>query len=210
MHFRWLRGTPPACPSLPACHVAGLRATLLATSRRRRRRAPQVRTHLRNMIVIPEMIGSVIGVYNGKTFNQVRPGGQDGRYTMAVRWQYAGSTMRFGRWPGCWRYKGLGAGPENPGQQPGSAWHACFGGISPGERRFQLGARCGCRMSWRGGEEQRRGSKANAVHSRQRGGLRGGRRTHGGSSGRALAASSASGAASVQQELWTGGGDSAA
>lgn len=31
-----------------------------------------VRTHLRNMIVIPEMIGSVVGVYNGKTFNQVR------------------------------------------------------------------------------------------------------------------------------------------
>lgn len=30
-----------------------------------------VRTHLRNMIVIPEMIGSVVGVYNGKTFNQV-------------------------------------------------------------------------------------------------------------------------------------------
>jgi ribosomal protein S19 len=31
-----------------------------------------VRTHLRNMIIIPEMIGSVVGVYNGKTFNQVR------------------------------------------------------------------------------------------------------------------------------------------
>jgi len=30
-----------------------------------------VRTHLRNMIIVPEMIGSVIGVYNGKTFNQV-------------------------------------------------------------------------------------------------------------------------------------------
>ncbi|CAG9463662.1 unnamed protein product [Pedinophyceae sp. YPF-701] len=30
-----------------------------------------VRTHLRNMIVLPEMIGSVIGIYNGKTFNQV-------------------------------------------------------------------------------------------------------------------------------------------
>ncbi|KAG2436006.1 hypothetical protein CHLRE_08g360900v5 [Chlamydomonas reinhardtii] len=30
-----------------------------------------VRTHLRNMIVVPEMIGSVVGVYNGKTFNQV-------------------------------------------------------------------------------------------------------------------------------------------
>lgn len=25
-----------------------------------------VKTHLRNMIVVPEMIGSVIGIYNGK------------------------------------------------------------------------------------------------------------------------------------------------
>ena len=30
-----------------------------------------VRTHLRNMIIVPEMVGSIIGVYNGKTFNQV-------------------------------------------------------------------------------------------------------------------------------------------
>lgn len=30
-----------------------------------------VRTHLRNMIIVPEMIGSIVGVYNGKTFNQV-------------------------------------------------------------------------------------------------------------------------------------------
>ncbi|TVY44608.1 40S ribosomal protein S15 [Lachnellula subtilissima] len=30
-----------------------------------------VKTHLRNMIVVPEMIGSVIGVYSGKEFNQV-------------------------------------------------------------------------------------------------------------------------------------------
>jgi small subunit ribosomal protein S15e len=30
-----------------------------------------VKTHLRDMIIVPEMIGSVIGVYNGKTFNQV-------------------------------------------------------------------------------------------------------------------------------------------
>ncbi len=35
-----------------------------------------VRTHLRNMIIVPEMIGSVIGVYNGKTFNQVGPASQ--------------------------------------------------------------------------------------------------------------------------------------
>eukprot|EP00128_Syssomonas_multiformis_P013146 Colp12_sorted_trinity150504_noHs@2898 len=30
-----------------------------------------VKTHLRDMIVLPEMIGSMVGVYNGKTFNQV-------------------------------------------------------------------------------------------------------------------------------------------
>ncbi|KAJ3208836.1 ribosomal protein S15 [Entophlyctis luteolus] len=30
-----------------------------------------VKTHLRNMIIVPEMVGSVVGVYNGKTFIQV-------------------------------------------------------------------------------------------------------------------------------------------
>ena len=30
-----------------------------------------VKTHLRNMVIVPEMIGSVVGVYNGKTFNQI-------------------------------------------------------------------------------------------------------------------------------------------
>ena len=30
-----------------------------------------VKTHLRNMPIMPEMIGSVVGVYNGKTFNSV-------------------------------------------------------------------------------------------------------------------------------------------
>ncbi|KAI8797835.1 40S ribosomal protein S15, partial [Biomphalaria glabrata] len=29
------------------------------------------KTHLRDMIIIPEMLGSIVGVYNGKTFNQV-------------------------------------------------------------------------------------------------------------------------------------------
>merc|ERR1712227_414454 len=32
---------------------------------------PVVKTHVRNMIIVPEMIGSMVGVYNGKTFNQV-------------------------------------------------------------------------------------------------------------------------------------------
>jgi ribosomal protein S19 len=30
-----------------------------------------VRTHLRDVIILPEMIGSLVGIYNGKTFNQV-------------------------------------------------------------------------------------------------------------------------------------------
>ena len=30
-----------------------------------------VKTHLRDMIVVPEMIGSIVGVYNGKVFTQV-------------------------------------------------------------------------------------------------------------------------------------------
>lgn len=30
-----------------------------------------VKTHLRDMIIVPEMIGSVIGIYSGKDFNQV-------------------------------------------------------------------------------------------------------------------------------------------
>lgn len=30
-----------------------------------------VKTHLRNMPILPEMVGSIIGVYNGKVFNQV-------------------------------------------------------------------------------------------------------------------------------------------
>eukprot|EP00227_Mantoniella_beaufortii_P017476 CAMPEP_0197582174 /NCGR_PEP_ID=MMETSP1326-20131121/5461_1 /TAXON_ID=1155430 /ORGANISM="Genus nov. species nov., Strain RCC2288" /LENGTH=151 /DNA_ID=CAMNT_0043146205 /DNA_START=75 /DNA_END=530 /DNA_ORIENTATION=+ len=30
-----------------------------------------VRTHLRDMVIVPEMIGSVVGVYNGKVFNTV-------------------------------------------------------------------------------------------------------------------------------------------
>jgi len=30
-----------------------------------------VKTHLRDMIIVPEMIGSIVGVYSGKEFNQV-------------------------------------------------------------------------------------------------------------------------------------------
>eukprot|EP00924_Labyrinthula_sp_SR-Ha-C_P015495 snap_masked-scaffold_4-processed-gene-1.17-mRNA-1 protein AED:0.42 eAED:0.42 QI:0/-1/0/1/-1/1/1/0/151 len=34
-------------------------------------RPATVKTHLRNMVIVPEMIGSVVGVYNGKTFTTV-------------------------------------------------------------------------------------------------------------------------------------------
>ena len=32
-----------------------------------------VKTHLRDMIIVPEMIGSVVGIYNGKVFPQFVP-----------------------------------------------------------------------------------------------------------------------------------------
>lgn len=50
---------------------------LLKKLRRAKKEAGQmekpaiVKTHLRNMIVLPEMVGSIIGVYNGRVFNQV-------------------------------------------------------------------------------------------------------------------------------------------
>merc|ERR1711962_1247237 len=30
-----------------------------------------VKTHFRNMVIVPEMTGSIVGVYNGKVFTQV-------------------------------------------------------------------------------------------------------------------------------------------
>merc|ERR1712131_37316 len=30
-----------------------------------------VKTHLRDVVVVPEMVGSIIGIYNGKVFNQI-------------------------------------------------------------------------------------------------------------------------------------------
>jgi small subunit ribosomal protein S15e len=52
-------------------------ATLMTKLRKAKTEAPPnekpatVKTHLRDMIVVPEMIGSVIGIYNGKLFNTV-------------------------------------------------------------------------------------------------------------------------------------------
>ena len=39
--------------------------------RRGHRDAPGVETHLRNVIILPGVAGCTVGIYNGKTFNQV-------------------------------------------------------------------------------------------------------------------------------------------
>ncbi|XP_045481037.1 40S ribosomal protein S15 [Harmonia axyridis] len=50
---------------------------LLKKLRKAKKEAPPlekpeiVKTHLRNMIIVPEMVGSIVGVYNGKAFTQV-------------------------------------------------------------------------------------------------------------------------------------------
>ena len=33
-----------------------------------------VKTHLRDMIILPQMVGCVVGIHNGKTYNQVGGG----------------------------------------------------------------------------------------------------------------------------------------
>lgn len=49
-------------------------SALLKKLRKAKKEAPMhdkpeaVKTHLRNMVILPEMIGSVVGVYNGKTY----------------------------------------------------------------------------------------------------------------------------------------------
>uniref|UniRef100_A0A8C6IEH2 40S ribosomal protein S15 n=1 Tax=Mus spicilegus TaxID=10103 RepID=A0A8C6IEH2_MUSSI len=46
--------------------------SLLKRLRKAKKEAPPMeKTHLRDMIILPEMVGSMVGVYNGKTFNQV-------------------------------------------------------------------------------------------------------------------------------------------
>ncbi|WPK24128.1 hypothetical protein PUMCH_001386 [Australozyma saopauloensis] len=62
---RFSRGLGPK----PMGLIAKLRAAKLATPANEK--PAVVKTHLRNMIVVPEMIGSVVGVYNGKVFNTV-------------------------------------------------------------------------------------------------------------------------------------------
>ena len=53
-----------------------LRASKLAAQNKGPHEKPvPVKTHLRNMIVLPDMIGAVVAVYNGKHFNivEVKP-----------------------------------------------------------------------------------------------------------------------------------------
>jgi len=51
--------------------------TLLKKLRKAKRETPYgekpeaIKTHLRNMVIVPEMIGSVVGVYNGKQYISV-------------------------------------------------------------------------------------------------------------------------------------------
>ncbi|XP_055642298.1 uncharacterized protein LOC129779067 [Toxorhynchites rutilus septentrionalis] len=61
------------------CFKRGLRRkplALIKKLRKAKKNAPTnekpaiVKTHLRNMIIVPEMVGSIVGIYNGKTFNQ--------------------------------------------------------------------------------------------------------------------------------------------
>lgn len=63
--------------------------TLLRKLRRAKKEAPPnekpaiVKTHLRNMIILPEMVGAIIGVYNGRVFNQVEVKVSDSTMTFA-------------------------------------------------------------------------------------------------------------------------------
>ena len=68
--------------------VKKLRAAKKATTGGEKPEA--VRTHLRNMVIVPEMIGSVVGVYNGKEFNtvEIKPemiGSYLGEYSITYR-----------------------------------------------------------------------------------------------------------------------------
>ena len=63
--------------SIHLCTIQRKPLALIKKLRKAKKEAPEhekpacVKTHLRNMIVVPEMIGSVVGIHNGKVFNQV-------------------------------------------------------------------------------------------------------------------------------------------
>ncbi len=80
-------------------------ATLMAKLRKAKTEAhpnekpATVKTHLRDMIVVPEMIGSVIGIYNGKIFNtvEIKPE-MTGHYLAEFSISYVCSCYQ------CWTY----------------------------------------------------------------------------------------------------------
>lgn len=45
--------------------------TLLETVRKNKGKDKLIRTHVRDMVILPEMIGVKLGIYNGKEFKQV-------------------------------------------------------------------------------------------------------------------------------------------
>ena len=82
---------PPPRPPPPCSRVSSLSFAAVQKKEAAAGEKPEpVRTHLRDMIIVPEMIGSVIGVYNGKTFNQVeiKPemvGSYTGEYSISYK-----------------------------------------------------------------------------------------------------------------------------
>ena len=69
---------------------------LIKKLRKKKKEAPAnekpdvVKTHLRNMVIVPEMTGSIVGVYNGKVFNtvEIKPemiGSYLGEYSITYR-----------------------------------------------------------------------------------------------------------------------------
>lgn len=55
----------------PLVLIKKLRKAKKEASVENKKKPEAVKTHLRNMIIVPEMIGSVVGVHNGKTFNEI-------------------------------------------------------------------------------------------------------------------------------------------
>lgn len=55
----------------PLILIKKLRKAKKEASDENKKKPEAVKTHLRNMIIVPEMIGSVVGVYNGKKFNEI-------------------------------------------------------------------------------------------------------------------------------------------
>lgn len=59
-----------------------------------------VKTHLRDLVITPELIGSIVAIYNGKLFNpiEIKPemvGMYTGEFSMSYRWVLEGLTRQF-------------------------------------------------------------------------------------------------------------------